>query len=155
MEPINQSDPNRYSLYFLDVCGIGIAFLLTFILKNGWEFAQYPPQFILRYFIVFILMTSGVLGIMGADIQDLRNGKVSGILPVLPKVGMICILLYPLNFFMSVAHPLSKTFPILLWFVGIFHLVGLRIMMMMYWDRKDTLKKQGLWGNSVAKKSQK
>jgi hypothetical protein len=100
-------------------------------------------------------MTSGVLGIMGGDIQDLRDGKVSGILPVLPKMSAICLLLYPIDYFMSVAYPLSKTFPILLWFVGIFNMVGLRIAMMMYWDKKDTLKKQGLWGISVAKKTHK
>ena len=149
MEPLKLehiSNPNLYSLYFLDVCGVGIAFLITFILKNGWQFVTYSPQFILRYFISFILMTAGVLGLMGADIADLRNGKVSGIIPVLPKMGIICLCLYPIDYLMSVSYPLSKTFPILLWFVGISHLVGLRMMIMIYWDKKDALKKQGLWG---------
>ena len=141
-----QHDEQRYSLYFLDVCGVGIAFLVSFVLKNGWEFVTYPPQFIFRYFLAFILMTMGILGLMGRDVPDLRLGKMAGIMPVLPQMGILCLAMYPMNYLMSVAYEISGTLPILLWFIGVVHLVGIRIIMMMYWEKKDLLKKEGLWG---------
>lgn len=53
--------------------------------------------------------------------------------------------MYPMNYLMSVAYEISGTLPILLWFIGVVHLVGIRIIMMMYWEKKDLLKKEGLW----------